>query len=114
MGRYYILCDGDVIEEPDYTKWSAWFESTYKGVELIAESRLGGSTVSTRFLALSMMLDQDSPPMVFETTVDGGWLDNQRERFSSLEEATAGHENWVRRVKESDDENGLPPPGAGW
>ena len=78
MGRYYILRDGEVVEEPDYTKWSAWFENTYKGVELIAESRLGGSTVSTRFLALSMTLDKDSPPMVFETTVNGGWLDNQR------------------------------------
>lgn len=114
MGRYFILRDGEVIEEPDYSTWFAWFESAYKDVELIAESRLGASTVSTRFLALSMTLDQDSPPMVFETTVNGGWLDNRRERFSSLEEATAGHENWVRRVKESDEENELPPPGAGW
>ena len=114
MGRYYILRDCEVIEEPDYKKWSAWFESAYKKVEIVAESRLGGSTVSTRFLALSMTLAPDSPPMVFETRVNGGWLDNQQERFSSLVEATAGHENWVRRVKESDEENGLPPPGAGW
>jgi hypothetical protein len=114
MGRYYILRDGEVIEEPDYTKWSAWFDSAFKDVELIAESRLGGSTVSTRFLALSMTLAKDSPPMVFETMVNGGWLDNERERFSSLLEATAGHESWVQRVKDSDEENGLPPPGAEW
>jgi hypothetical protein len=68
----------------------------------------------TRFLGLNMTLDQEAPPMVFETTVKGGWLDNQRERFSSLGAATAGHESWVRRVEESDAENGLPPPGAGW
>ena len=74
MGRYYILRDGEVIEEPDYEKWLAWFESAYQDVELIAESRLGASTVSTRFLALSMTLAQDSPPMVFETMVNGGWL----------------------------------------
>ena len=114
MGRYYILRDGEVIEEPDYTKWSAWFDSAFKDVELIAESRLGGSTVSTRFLALSMTLAKDSPPMVFETMVNGGWLDSERERFSSLLEATAGHESWVQRVKDSDEENGLPPPGAEW
>ena len=114
MGRYYILHDGEVIEEPDYQKWSAWFESAFKEVELVAESPLGSSTVSTRFLGLSMTLAQDSPPMVFETKVKGGWLDNQWERFSSLEEATAGHEGWVRRVREADKENGLPPPGAGW
>jgi hypothetical protein len=114
MGRYYILRDGEVVEEPDYDTWSAWFESAFKDVELVAESRVGGSTVSTRFLGLNMTLDQDAPPMVFETTVKGGWLDNRRERFSSLEEANAGHEAWVRRVEESDAENGLPPPGAGW
>jgi hypothetical protein len=114
MGRYYILRGHEVIEEPDYQKWSEWFESDYKDVELIAESRLGGTTVSTRFLALSMTLAQDAPPMVFETTVKGGWLDNQRERFSTLQEATDGHESWVRRVKEIENENELPPPGAGW
>jgi len=114
MGRYYILRDGEVIEEPDYQKWSAWFESAFKDVELIAEGGIVGSTVSTRFLGLSMTLTEDSPPMVFETKVKGGWLDNQSERFSSLAQATAGHESWVRRVKEADEENGLPPPGAGW
>ena len=114
MGRYYILREDELVEEPDYDVWSAWFESTFKKVELIAESKLGGSTVSTRFLGLNMTLDQDASPMVFETTVKGGWLDNQKERFSSLEAAKAGHRDWVRRVEESDAENGLPPPGAGW
>jgi hypothetical protein len=114
MGRYFILRGDEVIEEPDYEKWSAWFERDYKEVELVAESRLGGTTVSTRFLALSMTLAQDSPPMIFETKVKGGWLDNQSERFSTLEEATTGHESWVRKVKEIERENELPPPGAGW
>jgi len=114
MGRYYILRDGEVIEEPDFQKWSAWFESAFIEVELIAESRLGGSTVATKFLGLSMTLSQASQPMVFETRVKGGWLDNQWERFASLEEATAGHENWVQRVKDAEEENELPPPGAGW
>jgi len=114
MGRYFILRGGEVIEEPDYQKWSAWFDSAFKEIELIAESRLGSSTISTRFLALDMTLSPDSPPQVFETRVKGGWLDNQWERFASLEEATAGHESWIRRVRRTDEENGLPPPGAGW
>lgn len=114
MGRYYILRDGEIVEEPDYQKWSAWFDSTFEEVELIAENRLGTSTVSTRFLALDMNLSKNSPPMVFETRVKGGWLDNQWERFASLEEATAGHESWIQRVRKADEENGLPPPGAGW
>jgi hypothetical protein len=114
MGRYYILRNGEVVEEPDYQKWSAWFESDFQEVELVAESRLGTSTVSTRFLALDMTLSQDSPPLVFETRVKGGWLDNQWERFASLEEAAAGHESWVERVQQADQENSLPPPGAGW
>jgi hypothetical protein len=114
MGRYFILRGGEVIEEPDYEKWSDWFEREYSDVEMIAESRVGGSTVSTRFLALSMTLAQDAPPMLFETTVKGGWLDDHREQFSTLEEATAGHRSWVKRVREIEKENELPPPGAGW
>ena len=60
------------------------------------------------------MLARDTPALVFETRVKGGWLDDQWERFSSLDEARTGHERWVEKVRNSEDEEGLPPPGAGW
>jgi len=114
MSRYFILRDGEVIEEPDHRSWSEWYEASFGEVECVDRTQLKQATVSTHFLAVDMTLARDASPMLFETTVKGGWLDNQRERFSTLEEATAGHQSWVQRVREIEKENELPPPGAGW
>jgi hypothetical protein len=114
MGRYFILNDQKVIEAENYGAWSEWYESHYRAVEQVAETQLGPSTVLTRFLALDMSLSQRSPAKVFETRVKGGWLNDQWERFSTLEEARAGHDAWVARVRGTQDEDQLPPPGGNW
>lgn len=114
MGRYYVLRDGEVIEEPDHDSWYEWYEHSYKDVEVVAETRLANCTVRTRFLAMNLTLAQDAPPQVFETKISGGWLANEGERFATLAEARTGHERWVSRVREVQAENHLPPPGAGW
>jgi hypothetical protein len=114
MGRYFILRDQEVIEAEDYRTWSEWYESSYRAVERVAETTLGPATVTTRFLALDMSLSQRSPAKVFETRVKGGWLNDQWERFSNIEEARAGHEAWVARVRGTEEEEQLPPPGGNW
>jgi hypothetical protein len=114
MGRYYILRDGKVLEEPNYPSWAEWYENHFKDVEMVAHTELVHGVVSTRFLAMNMTLARDAKPLVFETRVKGGWLDDQWERFASLDDARAGHEAWVARVQEAENEEGLPPPGAGW
>ena len=53
-------------------------------------------------------------PVLFETRVTGGWLADQRERYATIDEARAGHESWVARVREVEEENQLPPPGGAW
>jgi hypothetical protein len=60
---------------------------------------------------MSMTLSQDVPPELFETRVEGGWLDDQWERYPTLEAAKAGHDAWVTRVRNAE-ENELPPPGC--
>ncbi len=114
MSRYFILRDGEVVEESDFDLWSSWYESSFKEVELVARATLATSVVSTRFLGVSLGLATGSPPELFETRVEGGWLDRQGERFSTLAGAQAGHERWVARAREVEDENQLPPPGATW
>ena len=89
-------------------------EKSVKDVEVVAHTELVHGVVSTRFLAMNLTLARDNPALVFETRVKGGWLDDQWERFSSLDEARAGHEKWVERVRRAEDEEDLPPPGAGW
>jgi len=114
MGRYYILRDGKVVEEPDYQTWASWYESVYEGVREVAQTDTAHSSVTTHFLAMSMTLAQDDPPMLFETRVKGGWLDGEWERFASPAEAKRGHDAWVEKVRAAEEENELPPPGAAW
>jgi hypothetical protein len=114
MGRYYILRDGEVVEELDHTVWSRWFENTYQDVEHIARTETAHSMVVTRFLAVNLTLARDEPPLLFETSVDGGWLEGQGEKYATLDDARTGHEAWVERVRAAEEENELPPPGAAW
>lgn len=114
MGRYFILSDGKVSEETNYETWSKWYESTYEEVSNIAHTETAQAAVTTRFVAMSMSLDVNAAPQLFETSVSGGWLDGQSERYETLDQARAGHEAWVAKVKKEEDENSVPPPGAGW
>jgi hypothetical protein len=113
MGRYYILHGGEVVEEPDYTKWAKWHEDSYRQVCRVATTQGQYGTVSTVFLGINMTLSKDQPPLLFETRVEGGWLDGQAERYSTLEQAKAGHQAWVTRVHQAE-QNKLPPPGRVW
>ena len=110
MGRYYILSDEGVVEEPDYAKWSEWYEKSYAKVRCIARTKVEYGTISTVFLAMSMTLSKTTPVALFETTVEGGWLSDERQRYATLDEAKAGHEAWVTRVRAAE-ENQPPPPG---
>ena len=114
MSRYFILRNGDVIEEPDHPSWAEWYESSFKEVECIDRTELTHGSVSTHFLAVDMTLARDASPLLFETRVTGGWLADQRQRYATIEEARAGHESWVARVREVEEENQLPPPGGAW
>jgi hypothetical protein len=114
MGRYYILSDGEVVEEPDHRAWSEWYEREYPGVERVARTDLDRGSVTTRFLALNMTLDRRGPALLFETRVTGGELDGEWERYPTLDAAQAGHESWVRRLREAEAEDGLPAPGLSW
>ncbi|HUU84867.1 MAG TPA: hypothetical protein VM243_15305 [Phycisphaerae bacterium] len=114
MGRYYILRSGDVIEEPDYDKWARWYETSYQEVRGVASSQAAYGTVETVFLGLNMSLSKDDPPKLFETRVHGGWFDDQWERYSTLEDARAGHEAWVARVAAAEEDELLPPGCPTW
>jgi hypothetical protein len=116
MGRYYILCEGKVVEEPDHSKWSQWYEKSYNKVRCVASTKVQFGTVETTFLAMNMTLAQEGPPLLFETRVKGGWLDDEWKRYPTLDEAKAGHEAFVARIRAAEQEHKGPPPGwpAAW
>jgi len=113
MGRYFILREGEVVEEQDYAKWAKWYEESYEQVHKVASTKAQYGTVSTTFLGMSMTLSQNETPQLFETRVEGGWLDGERQCYATLDEAKAGHELWMSRVREAEADK-PPPPGFVW
>lgn len=58
----------------------------------------GGVAVSTVFLVIDHGFGFSEKPVLFETLVIGGVYDQQMDRYTTWDEAVAGHEAWVARV----------------
>lgn len=84
---HYIL-DGKIpIPCDDFMRWARSFEISNRRV---AEMQLGETYVSTVFLGTDHSFG-DGPPMLFETMIFGGKHDGYCERYSTWEQAEAGH-----------------------
>jgi hypothetical protein len=99
MKYYYILDEkGTPVHEPDMMTWARWFAT--EDIK-VAEDRLGEAKVVTVFLGLDYNRG-DGPPILWETMVLGGPLDQEQERCSgSREQAEAMHAAMVAKVRQS-------------
>jgi hypothetical protein len=94
MSKHYIL-DGHDAKEAELFEWAKWFETSDRRVKVTA---IDGVKVSTVFLGLDHNWG-DGPPLIFETMVFGGKFDQDQDRYSTWDEAIAGHDEMVLRVK---------------
>jgi len=86
-----------------------WAKNLNGANNAIVKTKLpSGTEVSTVWLGLNHNWG-DGPPLIFETMVFGGRLDQEQRRYSSEEEAKIGHEETVARVMLT--EAGEPSPG---
>ena len=69
----------------------------FKDNSLLRTTLPGGTEISTVYLGLDHRFGEGSP-LIFETMVFGAVMDGEQERYSTEEEARAGHEAMVRRV----------------
>ena len=65
----------------------------------VALDKLEGSEVSTVWLGLDHQFYPGGPPLIFETMVFGGPLDEEMDRYSTLEQAVKGHADMVAKVR---------------
>jgi len=83
--RIGLTCDADILKE-----WvDAWSVS-----RVVAQTVVGPMRVSTVFLVIdhNQSLDPDALPLVFETMIfDSDGDDRYQERYSTWNEAEAGH-----------------------
>jgi hypothetical protein len=66
----------------------------------VAKTKVGDAEVSTVWLGLDHGYE-DTGPLIFETLVFGGPLDDEMERYATEAEALAGHEAMVVRVEQA-------------
>ena len=102
--KYYILDGKTVRPEPDLLKWAEAFETADRLVRLDrATVRVAGKPVvfvdvSTVFLGFDHQIGE-GPPLLFETMVFGGPLDQESDRCSTWEDAEKMHEKMMERVR---------------
>jgi len=99
MNDHYIL-DGHNAVPVDLMTWARWLE---KNERHVADEMVGETRVSTVFLGLDHRYGE-GPPLLFETMVFGGPLDQEQERCSTWEEAEKMHAVMVMRVKDVEHE----------
>lgn len=96
MSDRYILDNRKAVKCDDLMVWAKWFESG--DVRRVASTVIGTVRISTVFLSLDHAFG-GGEPMLFETMVFGGPLDESQERCSTWEQAEALHLTWVEMVE---------------
>lgn len=89
MRPHYWITDasGNAVPVPDVLTWARWMET---GEGHLADDTVGDVRVSTVFLGIDHS-DNGGPPVLWETMVFGGPLDDEQERYTSREDALRGH-----------------------
>lgn len=101
FNRWYILKCRKIIRIDNILDWAKRFED--KGDRIISRDNFGGVLVSTVFLGLdhSFSLNEDAPPILFETMVFGGSMDQYQERYATIEAAEQGHQEVLKKLRKS-------------
>lgn len=98
MSRYYVLRGKEPVPTDSVIEWGQFFESDNR---MVARAEVGDITISTVFLGIDHRFMDDGPPLLFETMIFGGVHNEYQERYSTWEEAEAGHARAMALVEAS-------------
>jgi hypothetical protein len=99
MSDKYILDGHQAVPTDDLIEWARWLETA--DCHVAQDTPVPGVRVSTIFLGLDHSFGRRTEPLLFETMVFGGRLDQERERYSTWEEAEQGHRAMLQKVREA-------------
>jgi hypothetical protein len=103
--NYILDADGEPQRCDDLAVWGAWFERSSKDRSRVVaadkdEGPDGGTVcVSTVFLGLDHNFSATGPPVLWETLVFGGPLNDEMVRYTSRAAALRGHQAMCARVR---------------
>lgn len=87
---YHVL-DADHVARPaTFEEWAEFMARPFETSRRVAKTVVGDAEVSTVFLAVDHAF-WGSTPVLFETMVFGGENDGDTWRYSTWDEAVAGH-----------------------
>lgn len=81
----------------DLMEWARLFED--HAYRRVAEDQIGEVRISTVWLGLNHRHMFPGPPLIFETMIFGGEGDGEVWRYSTLEQAIAGHRAVVEEAR---------------
>lgn len=88
-GRYILNESGAPEPCEDLMMWGRWMEA---GNRIVQQDSVGGARVSTVFLGLDHSYNRGrGEPVLWETMIFGGPHDGYQERYTSRDDALAGH-----------------------
>lgn len=93
--KHYILDEAHTPVVTDLTTWAVWMRDATRW--RVKSEEVQGAHLSTIFLGLDHRYGA-GPPLLFETMVLGGPLDQEQERCSTWAEAEAQHEAMKQRI----------------
>lgn len=98
---YFKLNDAKMPIACEIEEYHQWIKKHPKEMDArrVADDMVNGSRVSTVFLGLDHSY-HGNVPVLWETMVFGGKLDLEQERYTSHEDAVAGHKAMMNRVAE--------------
>jgi hypothetical protein len=89
MMEKYILKGREIVRVYDLLEWAKWYDEAPE--RQIADTTDGNVRVSTIFLGFDHNWGSYGPPLFFETMVFGGEYNLAQSRWSTYDEAEAGH-----------------------
>lgn len=108
VGTYILDRDGKPVRA-NTLEWGVWLE-THREQRIVRQDTIDGIKVSTVFLGLDYYYgprSQPHDPILWETMIFGGEHDQYCQRYTSAEDAMAGHmealklvEGWNKEISE--------------
>lgn len=98
MSDWYVLEGGEILG-PFTTE--EWIGIEKKETPHIGDDTIGAVRISTVFLNLDHAFLDGTTPVLFETMIFGGELDQEQFRYTTIDEARAGHAAAVAAVKKT-------------
>lgn len=108
MARFYTLEEEPLDSFEDYVAYVGKVGTEdYDRRRIIGQNEVGAYLVSTVFLTVNHAIDEDDPPLLYETAIfinndnygeDDNW-NEIKERYSTRSAAEAGHVRWLAWAK---------------